>query len=344
VDPPRREPHVDHGRSLPAVGPDPLPRSLVPMKATAGDLPTDEGWAFEVKWDGMRALTWIDGPSWRVQSVNERDVTASWPELAGLAEALPAATALLDGELVATDEAGRPDFGRLQQRMHVSDPAEARRRAAEVPVTYVVFDLLHLDGHDLMGRPWSDRRRLLDQVVEPGVRWRPSPVHDDGAELLTAADERGLEGVVAKRVDSIYVPGSRARTWRKVKVRRRQEMVVGGWLPGEGTRQGRLGALLVGYHEEPGDGPLRYAGRVGTGFREAELQRLAAVLADLEDDACPFDPPPPRADLVRGATWVRPELVAELAFGEWTGDGRLRHPSYLGQRIDKDARDVTRDP
>jgi bifunctional non-homologous end joining protein LigD len=314
------------------------------MKATAGDLPTDDGWAFEVKWDGMRALTFIDGDRWRVQSVNQRDVTRSWPELAGLPESLPAGTALLDGELVATDDEGRPDFGRLQHRMHVTDPAEALRRAAEVPVTYVVFDILHLDGHDLTTLPWRDRRRLLDQAVEPGVRWRPSPVHDDGVELLAAATERLLEGIVAKRVDSPYVPGSRARTWRKVKVRRRQEMVVGGWLPGEGSRHGHLGALLVGYHAAPGDDGLRYAGRVGTGFREAELQRLAGLLADLETGTCPFDPPPPRGDLVRGATWVRPELVAELAFGEWTGDGRLRHPSYLGLRTDKDAADVTLDP
>ena len=314
------------------------------MKATAGDLPTDDGWAFEVKWDGMRALTFVDGPRWRVQSFNERDVTASWPELAGLAEALPATTALLDGELVATDADGRPDFGRLQQRMHVSDPTEAARRAAEVPVTYVVFDLLHLDGHDLTALPWEDRRRLLDQVVEPGVRWRRSPVHDDGPELLAAARARQLEGIVAKRTDSLYVPGSRARTWRKVKVRRRQEMVVGGWLPGEGTRHGHLGALLVGYHDAPGGGPLRFAGRVGTGFRDTELQRLAGLLAERRSADCPFDPPPPRADLVRGATWVRPDLVAELAFAEWTGDGRLRHPSYLGLRTDKDAADVTRDP
>ncbi|MGK2947446.1 MAG: non-homologous end-joining DNA ligase [Acidimicrobiales bacterium] len=326
------------------MGSDPLPRSLVPMKATAGDLPTDDGWAYEVKWDGMRALTFIDGDRWRVQSVNERDVTRSWPELAGLPDALPASTALLDGELVATDADGRPDFGRLQQRMHVTDPAEARRRAAEVPVTYVVFDVLHLDGHDLTGLPWQDRRRLLDQVVEPAARWRPSPVHDDGVELLAAATERLLEGIVAKRVDSLYVPGTRARNWRKVKVRRHQEMVVGGWLPGEGNRQGRLGALLVGYHDAPGDPILRYAGRVGTGFRDAELQRLSGLLAELEADDCPFDPPPPRGDLVRGATWVRPELVAELAFGEWTGDGRLRHPSYLGLRTDKAPADVTRDP
>ncbi|HJR25742.1 MAG TPA: hypothetical protein VJ804_09725, partial [Acidimicrobiales bacterium] len=169
--------------------------------------------------------------------------------------------------------------------------------------------------------------------------------HDDGLALLSAADEQGLEGVVAKREDSRYEPGARVRTWLKVKVRRHQEVVVGGWLPGEGTRSGWLGALLVGVYDAPGaGGPLRYAGRVGTGFKEAELQRLAGLMAPLTVDECPFDPPPPRADLVRGATWLRPELVAEVAYGEWTGDHRLRHPSYLGLRTDKDADQVTREP
>jgi bifunctional non-homologous end joining protein LigD len=314
------------------------------MKATAGPLPTGEGWTFEIKWDGMRAVTFIDGGTLRAQSVNLRDVTASWPELEGLPAALPAETAILDGELVATDDDGNPSFSRLQQRMHLADPSEARRRSAVVPVTYVVFDLLHLDGHDLTALPLSDRRRLLEQLLEPGPSWRLSPLHDDGEALVAAADQRGLEGVVAKRLDSTYDPGRRTRTWLKVKTRRRQEMVVGGWLAGEGGRSGRIGALLVGYHDAAGDGgPLRYAGRVGTGFTEAELERLAGLVAPLTTDECPFEPPPPRPDLAKGATWLRPELVAELAFAEWTGDGKLRHPSYLGLRDDKAAVDVTRD-
>jgi bifunctional non-homologous end joining protein LigD len=251
---------------------------------------------------------------------------------------------LLDGELVATDSEGRPSFGRLQQRMHITNLAEAQRRAAEVPVSYIVFDLLHLDGNDLTSLPLGNRRRLLDQLLDPTPAWRSSPVHDDGTALLAAAAERGLEGVVAKRLDSPYEPGKRTRAWRKVKVRRRQEMVVGGWLPGEGNRSGRIGALLVGYHDRAGDGgPLRYAGRVGTGFTDVELGRLATALDPLVIDDCPFDPPPPRLDIARGPTWVRPELVAELAFAEWTSDDRLRHPSYLGLRTDKSAADVTRD-
>ena len=259
-------------------------------------------------------------------------------------DALPARTALLDGELVATDPEGRPSFGLLQQRMHVTTPVEVAARAAEVPIAYVVFDLLHLDGHHLCDVPLTDRRRLLDQVLEPGPRWRVSPLHDDGPALLEAATTRGLEGVVAKRLDSRYEPGKRTRTWLKVKVRLRQEMVVGGWLPGEGNRSGRIGALLVGYHDAPGDGgPLRFAGRVGTGFKDAELTRLAGLFDELATDDCPFDPPPPRAEILRGPRWIRPELVAELEFGEWTHDDRLRHPSYLGLRDDKDPRDVTRD-
>jgi len=327
------------------VAPDPLPRTLVPMKATSGDLPRGEGWAYEVKWDGMRALAYLDHGTVRVQSYNERDVTPSWPELVRLAEAVPAPTALLDGEIVATDADGRPSFGRLQQRMHLVKPAEVAARAAAVPVTFVVFDLLHLDGHDLTSLPLRDRRRLLDEVLEPGPCWQRSPLHDDGQALLDAATAQGLEGVVAKRLDSPYEPGKRVRTWLKVKVRHQQELVVGGWLPGEGNRSGRIGALLVGYHDEAGDGrPLRFAGRVGTGFTDAELRRLEGLLAPLSTDACPFDPPPPRSELRRGPRWVRPELVAELAFGEWTSDGRLRHPSYLGLRDDKAPADVTRDP
>jgi bifunctional non-homologous end joining protein LigD len=327
------------------MGPDQMPRSLAPMKATAGDLPLGGDWTYEVKWDGMRALAFIEGGALRLQSANLRDVTVSWPELAGLPDALRVGAVLLDGELVATDDQGRPSFTRLQQRMHVAAATEAARRANEVPASYVVFDVLHLDGHDLTGLPLTERRRLLQELVEPAARWRPSPVHEDGPALLEATDEQGLEGVVAKQAGSRYEPGGRVRTWLKVKVRRHQEVVVGGWLPGEGTRSGRLGALLVGVYDAAGAGGLlRYAGRVGTGFKEAELARLAGLMGPLATDACPFDPPPPRADLVRGATWLRPELVAEVAYGEWTTDHRLRHPSYLGLRTDKDPGDVTREP
>jgi bifunctional non-homologous end joining protein LigD len=314
------------------------------MKATSGSLPAGDGWVYEVKWDGMRVLTEVTPDGVRAWSANGRDAATSFPELAALAPALAPLDALLDGEVVALDAAGRPSFERLQRRMHVSSAAEAGRRAAETPVAYVVFDLLRLGGHDLTGRPWRERRRLLDQIADdlpPGVD--VAGVYDDGPDLLAAADQRGLEGVVAKRVDSTYVPGGRNRSWIKVKVRQHDELVVGGWSGGAGNREGRLGSLLVGFHQEPGDGVLRYAGRVGSGFTSAELDRVAARLAPLADGACPFDPPPPPLHR-RGAHWVRPEVVVEIAYGEWTSEGRLRHPVYLGERTDVDAAAVVRPP
>ncbi len=312
------------------------------MKATAGPLPGGDGWVFEVKWDGMRAVVAVDGSQVRLQSANGKDTTASFPELAGLGAALGTSSAVLDGEIVAFDDAGRPDFGRLQQRMHIAGARTAAERATVVPCTLMVFDLLALDGRSLVELPWYERRRLLEALVEPGPHWQVPPVHDDGEALLDAATANDLEGIVAKRTGATYRPGSRTRDWVKVKVRRRQELVVGGWAPGQGGRAGRIGGLLVGYHDGPG-GPLRYAGRVGSGLTEAEIGVLAERFADLVRPDCPFDPPPPRPQAAE-ATWLRPEVVVEVAFAEWTGDGRLRHPSYVGRRIDKDPEQVTAEP
>lgn len=314
------------------------------MKATTGTLPAGDAWVYEIKWDGMRVLADVSPDGVRAWSANGRDATTAFPELDALAPALAPLDALLDGEVVALDEAGRPSFGRLQGRMHVSSRAESLRRAAEIPIAYVVFDLLRLGGHDLTGRPWRERRNLLDQLADdlpPGVD--VAQVFDDGPALLEAADRRGLEGVVAKRTESTYVPGGRTRNWVKVKVRRHDELVVGGWSGGAGNREGRLGSLLVGFHDQPGDPMLRYAGRVGSGFTSAELDRIAARLAPLATDTCPFDPPPEPLHR-RGATWVRPEVVVEISYGEWTSDGRLRHPVYLGERTDADPVAVVRPP
>ena len=335
----------------------PLPRSIKPMKAVLGDgLPPDDPdapqWTYELKWDGMRVLAYVDpaaDPTVHLESSNQRDVTASFPELATLVDATGGRPAVFDGEVVAFAD-GRPSFGRLQQRMHLTGAAEVALRRAEVPVLYEVFDLLHFDGHDTTPLPYEDRRRLLTSLLEDadetaGDRrcWALSEAHDDGAALYDAARANQLEGVMAKRRASPYEPGKRTPNWRKVKVRWEQELVVGGWLAGEGNRAGRLGALLVGYHDPDAPGrPLRYAGRVGTGFTEAELRRLGALLDALADDACPFDPPPPRP-VARAAHWVTPDLVVEVSFGEWTSDGILRHPAYLGQRDDKAAADVERE-
>ena len=320
-----------------------MPEIPLPMKATAGDLPEGEGWIYEVKWDGMRAVVAVDDGRVRLQSANGKDATVSFPELDGLGAALGVGSAVLDGEIVAFDDQARPSFGRLQQRMHVSDRRAAAARAEAVPCTLALFDLLALDGRALIELPWSERRRLLEELVQPGPHWQVPAVHQDGRALLDAATAHDLEGIVAKRVDSTYRPGGRTREWVKVKVRRRQEFVVAGWAPGKGNRGGGIGGLLVGYHDEPGSPPLRYAGRVGSGLNQAELRLLEERFVDMVVADCPFDPPPPRAHAV-DAVWLRPELVVEVEYAEWTSDGRLRHPTYAGRRIDKDADQVTAAP
>lgn len=303
-------------------------------------MPTGD-WGHELKWDGMRVLAAIDGQV-RLSSTNAIDVTVRFPELNGLAGHLEGHRAILDGEVVALDGQSRPDFGRLQRRMHLADPARVAEVRVEVPVTFVVFDLLHLDQHSLLTVPYQDRRRLLSGLVEPAGHWTV-PDHREGtkagAELFATAARLGMEGVVSKRLDSPYLPGKRSPSWRKLKVRRRQEVVVGGWRPGAGNRGGSIGALLVGVRDERG-GALRFAGGVGTGFDHRSLADLSTRLGPLSSDHCPFEPRPLLAD----AHWVRPLLVAEVAFGEWTNDGRLRHPSFLGLRADKDPVKVTREP
>lgn len=314
----------------------------LPMKATAGDLPEGPDWVYEVKWDGMRAIVTVEWGAVTLTSANGKDATNSFPELEGVGGAVGGRDVVLDGEIVAFDATGRPDFGRLQQRMHVADRRQAAERATAVPTVLALFDLLSLDGNDLFDVPWVERRRLLEELVSPGPHWHVPAVHEDGVALLAAAHERDLEGLIAKRTGSRYRPGTRTRDWVKVKVRRRQEFVVGGWGPGEGARAGRIGGLLVGYHDGIG-GPLRYAGRVGSGLTGAEIATLAEQFLSLAIDECPFDPPPPRAHAA-GAVWLRPELVVEVAFAEWTSDRRLRHPTYAGRRTDKDPEQVTDAP
>jgi bifunctional non-homologous end joining protein LigD len=323
----------------PASGPDPFPEHLRPTLAQRGVLPREDGsWAFEIKWDGIRALAYHRRGRLRIESRNLNDLTGQYPELAGLGAALRGRTAILDGEIVAFDDAGLPSFERLQQRMHLGSADLVRRRAADVPVVYVIFDLLYLDDRSTMGLPFRERRARLEELGLSGPAWSTPALHlRDGAGLLAASAERGLEGLVAKRLDSRYEPGRRSGAWLKLKNDNRQEVVVGGWLPGQGRRHEGIGALLVGCYD--GAGQLRYAGRVGSGFGEAELRRLAARLGPLEQAASPFAGRQPPA----GAVHVRPELVAEVAFNEWTRQGMLRQPTYKGLREDKDAAEVTRE-
>jgi bifunctional non-homologous end joining protein LigD len=318
-----------------------LPRTLAPMRAVSGERPPDGDWAFEIKWDGVRVISFLESGTLRLQSSNLIDITTRYPEVAPVANAIGDHTVILDGEMVAFDEHGRPSFGLLQHRMHLASPREARERSLDVPTCYLFFDLLHLDGEDLTGRPYRERRERLEALVTAGSHWQVPASHPgDGAALLEAARTAGLEGLMAKRPGSPYEIGRRSPNWRKVKIRRKQELVIGGWVAGEGNREGYLGALLLGYYEE---GALRFAGKVGTGFKERDLRMLGTELSARAIDRCPFDPPPPRV-IDRVAHYVRPELVAEIAFGEWTIDGVLRHPSYLGLRADKAPTDVVREP
>lgn len=312
------------------------------MKAVTGTLPVDEtGWAFEIKWDGVRVLSSIGPKGVRLRSSRGNDISGRYPELRRMVEALDGHTVVLDGEVVAFDEHGRPSFGLLQTRMHVASAAEVAKRAETVPITYVVFDLIELDGNEVMPLPYTERRRILKELVPDDGCWTvpAEQAAGNGAALMNAVRERGLEGVMAKRVDSPYLAGKRSSSWVKAKARLRQEFVIGGWQAGEGNRSGQLGSLLVGVYE---GATFRYCGKVGTGFSMRELTRLGSVLEPLAVDESPFDPPPPRP-IARLAHYVRPELVAEVEFGEWTAEGILRHPSYLGTRDDKNPTDVVRE-
>lgn len=294
-----------------------------PMKATLGSLPSGDEWAFEIKWDGYRTVVFVDDGQVRLQSTSGRDVSARWPEIEALADSVHAESAIFDGELVAVDDTGRPNFGRLQQS-GVGSGYET---------VYYVFDVLQIDGTDTIDLPYVRRREFLEMVIEAaGPNWIvPSMRIGGGDDLLGMTAETGLEGVVAKRLDSLYRPGTRSKEWRKIKNRIVTTVTIGGYTAGTGNRSSTFGALLVGLpgNERSGDeGSLRFAGGVGTGFDQPMLESLLSKLRGLRTDACPFDPPPP-APVRRTATWVRPELRAEIEIAEFTNDGLVRHASFL---------------
>ncbi len=303
-----------------------------PMKAEPADRPpTGDGWLAELKWDGMRLQVHRRGGEVRFLSATGRDRTGAFPELAGLADAV-ATDAVLDGEAVVFS-GGRPDFGRLQHRMHVDAPTG--ELVATHPVVFVAFDLLGLDGHALLDVALADRRRLLEQVLEDGPAWRVPPTAADPEPLLALAEARDLEGIVVKRTDSRYRPGERSSQWRKIKIRRRQEFVVGGWIPAASS-SGVIGSLAVGVHDDVGR--LVACGSVGSGLDE----RTRVLLTDrLVPGPCPFDGPLPPYE--RPPQWVAPTEVVEVAYGEWPDGGTLRHPSLVGLRDDRAAVDVRRE-
>jgi bifunctional non-homologous end joining protein LigD len=314
---------------------DRLPSIIRPMLAVPGRLPIDaHGWSLELKWDGVRGVAYLEGGHLLLRSRNDIDITRTYPEVQPLADVLGDGSAILDGELVALDAYGRPSFGRLQQRMKQTSPSAGLMSA--YPVVYVVFDLLALGGRATIDLGYERRRELLEASMPGGSAWRVSPVLEgDPADVLRATAEQGLEGVVAKRHGSPYRPGVRSPDWRKVKNERTQEVVVGGWKPGRGSRERTVGSLLLGIPEVDG---LRYVGKVGTGFTHAMLDDLQVTLVGRERATTPF------VGITRqeavGARWCEPELVGEVTYNDWTPERRLRQPAWRGLRPDKGPSDV----
>jgi bifunctional non-homologous end joining protein LigD len=334
----------DRERALPSTAaPDrrskPSP-DLTPMLATLGspddlaDMPAQD-WTFEGKWDGVRALAEVVGGELRLRSRSGRDLTDTVPELGPLGAALTGHDAVIDGELVTLDASGTTSFAALQNRIGRRRPSAELRE--QYPIEFFAFDLLYLDGTSLLRHSQADRRHVLTKLAELTDELTvPPTLHGDAEEALAESGRRGWEGIVAKRRDSVYLPGQRGSAWVKVKNHRTQEVVIGGWTEGHGSRSGTLGALLLGVPTEDG---LRYVGKVGTGFTREALTDLSRDLGRIARKTSPFTTEVPTAER-KSAHWVTPKQVGEVTFTEWTGAHRLRHPSWRGLRPDKAATQV----
>lgn len=315
-----------------------------PMLATLGsaaDLHDEDEWAFEMKWDGIRAIAEVRGGRLRLTTRNGNDVTVTYPDLAGLVDLAGDHDLVLDGEIVTLSPQGRPDFGLLQTRMGLTRPGDVQAALKRAPAHYMVFDVLEVDGTKHTRDPYERRRELLFEVLHPAKNdpvQVPPAFDGDLAHAVASSKELGLEGVMAKRRDSTYATGRRSRSWIKIKHHLTQEVVIGGWTPGNGRRANTIGALLLGI---PDGDALRYVGKVGTGFTDRVLDDLAKKLSAHERKTSPIEGVP-SAD-ARGAHWVRPEFVGEVEFAEWTGPGRLRQPSWRGLRPDKRPDQVVRE-
>ncbi len=326
---------VRRGARARAAHTDRIPRDVKPMLTTLVDEPFDDDrWLFELKWDGYRAIALVEKDEVTLSSRSGKDLLHQFPEMKTIARAFRSIPVVVDGELCVLDAEGRPDFQALQSRDKPAPRGMTRRKPS--PVTFVVFDLLYADGRDLRERPLEERKRLLESIVVPdhGVLYSKHVI-GTGEELFALAERRRLEGIVGKVRTSQY-RSIRSREWVKIKTKMRQELAIGGWTEPRGSRK-EFGALLVGYYE---NGALQYAGHVGTGYDAKRLRELMAKLKPLERKTSPFAQTPKTN---QPAHWVKPQLVAEIAFAEWTREGILRQPVFLGLRTDKDASTVVRE-
>lgn len=321
---------------------------IKPMLAKSAALPEDDHhFGYEIKWDGIRAIAYIQPNQLRVLSRNSLDLTAQYPELQQLAIECNHHSLVLDGEIVAFTAEGRPSFELLQQRMNLSSDKSINKIMQHIPVTYIIFDILAMNGGLLLDQKYADRRCKLESLKLSGPYWQvPDYTVGTGEAMLAATRALGLEGIMAKRLDSAYHPGQRSGDWLKIKNVARQELVIGGWVPGKGNRQGTIGAILVGYYDHTTEKAkqlrqpqqLIYAGKVGSGFNKTILEKLQELFKPLVRHSSPFNEDTPRT-----AHFVEPRLVGEFEFTEWTSNHTLRHPVFKGFRTDKDPHQIIRE-
>lgn len=321
---------------------EPMPIRIAPMLATlSAELPPDlDQFGFEYKWDGVRAICFWDGAGLKLLSRNLLDITPNYPELHSIGRALGKRRAILDGEIVALGPGGVPSFPLLQRRMHVANPQPHLVR--EVPASYMLFDVLYANGRTTLDLPYTDRRELLEELTLKGPSWEVPPSHiGEGEAMLATARKTNLEGVIAKRLDSIYEPGRRSPDWLKIKVIMEQEFVIGGWVPEGGNLRTRVGSLLLGYYECCGkDGlKLRFAGGVGSGFTDATHATLVGLLSRRTRATSPFADRIPKANVI----FVRPELVAQVQFRRWPEGALIHQAAFKGLRNDKSPQDVVKE-
>lgn len=319
---------------------------IKPMLAKVGKLPKeDTEYAYEIKWDGLRAILYIENGQVKISSRNLKDITAQYPELQKIGHSFNSQTAILDGEIVVLDEENKPSFSLLQHRMGLVSPAEIMEKARNFPVTYMIFDLLDLNGNAFLHSPYVERQKALSALELSGAYWQtPGYKTQNGKTFLEATKRLGLEGIIAKRLTSLYHPGYRTGDWLKIKNQRRQELILAGWTPGKGSRKGTIGAVLTGYFDHPNASAekrnLIFAGKVGTGFNRSTLEKLEALFKSLETSVSPYAGKIPLKEEI---IFVKPTLVGEFEFTEWTPNGTMRHPSFKGLRQDKNPDSIIKE-